>query len=96
MLYKYALESETSNKEWSTPSAIAFSDLPTISEDNVRFTESIIDRLNSDLNNEVFIPILSEVVTALVSKDSTLWNNVLHFYKPEICVYAHIPGKAVS
>ena len=71
LLYKYALESETSNKEWSTPSAIAFSDLPTISEDNVRFTESIIDRLNSDLNNEVFIPILSEVVTALVSKDST-------------------------
>lgn len=71
-LYYYALETteNSDNKDWCFPSVNSFSDLPTIGEDNVRFVHSVIDRINSAINPDKFISILSDVITSLFSKDN--------------------------
>ena len=73
-LYHYALEkiNNESDIEWSNMSSNykTYKNVPLISEDNIRYVLSIIDRLNEVIGTEKLSPLLSELIISLIKNDS--------------------------
>ena len=72
-LYHYSFEkiNNENENEWSNISSNykTYKNVPIISEDNIRYVLSIIDRLNEILGTEKFSPILSELITSLIQNN---------------------------
>ncbi len=73
-LYHYALEkiNNENDIEWSNMSSNykTYKNVPIISEDNIRYVLSIIDRLNEVIGTEKLSPLLSELIISLIKNDS--------------------------